>query len=64
MNQEEQSKLFNEFFRVKNDRTKNISGSGLGLSIVKKITDLYKGEIKVNSKPDKGSTFFIKIPVN
>ncbi|HEX2921250.1 MAG TPA: response regulator, partial [Bacteroidales bacterium] len=35
--------LFNEFTRIKNEKTKNISGSGLGLSIVKKVVELYKG---------------------
>jgi signal transduction histidine kinase len=63
MNEDEKSKLFTEFFRVKSEKTKKISGSGLGLSIVKRIIDLYNGQIRVDSKPDKGSTFFVKIPV-
>jgi len=58
----EQEKLFNEFVRIKNKDTKNISGSGLGLSILKKITDLYNGTIKVKSNPGKGSTFIVNLP--
>lgn len=61
MTEEDVSKLFNEFFRVKTPNTKNISGSGLGLSIVKKITDLYGGNVKVESEPDKGSTFTVEL---
>ncbi len=62
MSSEEVSRLFGEFVRIKNRRTRGIAGSGLGLSIVKKITDLYEGEIKVESKPDLGSEFRILLP--
>jgi two-component system, sensor histidine kinase and response regulator len=54
--------LFTEFVRIKNEKTKNISGSGLGLSIVKKVIELYKGTIKVESSPDVGSIFTVRIP--
>ncbi|MEI7596826.1 MAG: ATP-binding protein [Bacteroidota bacterium] len=64
MNEEEISRLFNDFVRIKNQQTKNISGSGLGLSIVKKITEIYKGSIAVVSEPNQGSTFTINIPKN
>ena len=64
MDKSEQTKLFNEFVRIKNEKTKNISGSGLGLSIVKKLVDIYNGDIHVNSEPDKGSSFTVTIPVN
>jgi signal transduction histidine kinase len=50
--------------RVKNERTKNISGSGLGLSIVRKVIELYHGEIKVESTPDVGTKFIVIIPKN
>ncbi|MBK7711602.1 MAG: response regulator [Bacteroidales bacterium] len=39
--------LFTEFVRIKNEKTRNISGSGLGLSIVKKVVELYHGTINV-----------------
>lgn len=54
--------LFNEFTRIKNEKTKNISGSGLGLSIVKKVVELYSGSIEVESVPDVGTTFRVKMP--
>jgi signal transduction histidine kinase len=64
MNKEETQKLFNEFYRIKNEKTKQITGSGLGLSIVKKVVDLYNGTIDVNSQPEKGSTFTVRLPLH
>ena len=54
--------IFDEFFRVKNRKTQHITGSGLGLSIVKKIVEAHKGSIEVRSKPGKGSTFTVLLP--
>jgi two-component system, sensor histidine kinase and response regulator len=54
--------LFTEFVRIKSEKTKNISGSGLGLSIVKKVIEMYKGSIKVDSIPDIGSVFTVRLP--
>lgn len=59
MTQEEAGKLFNDFVRIKNSKTKNILGSGLGLSILKKLAKLYKGDVSVQSEPDVGSTFSV-----
>jgi signal transduction histidine kinase len=62
MSQEEQQKLFKEFSRIRNNKTADILGSGLGLSILKRLVELYEGDIKVESKPDEGTTFIINIP--
>jgi two-component system, sensor histidine kinase and response regulator len=62
MTEDEVSKLFGEFVRIKNEKTKYISGSGLGLSILKKITELYNGNIFVESKEDVGSKFIVVFP--
>jgi two-component system, sensor histidine kinase and response regulator len=62
MNDEELSRLFQEFTRIKNQKTKNITGSGLGLSIVKRYVESYNGTVEVTSIPDKGSTFTILFP--
>lgn len=56
--------LFQDFFRVKSSQTRNITGSGLGLSIVRKIVEMYHGEIMVDSIPDQGSTFTIQLPLD
>jgi two-component system, sensor histidine kinase and response regulator len=63
MTEEEMSLLFQDFVRIKNNKTKYVTGSGLGLSIAKKMTELYGGNIDVSSVPDKGSTFVAKIPL-
>jgi two-component system, sensor histidine kinase and response regulator len=57
MTQEETQRLFSDFSRIKNEKTRNILGSGLGLSTIKKLAMLYHGDISVKSKPDVGSTF-------
>lgn len=62
MTKENISMLFKEFVRIKNEKTRNITGSGLGLSIMKKMVDLYNGKIEVKSTPDEGSTFTVSIP--
>lgn len=53
----EVSRLFGEFVRIKNAKTRNILGSGLGLSVVKRLVQLYDGEVTVDSLPDVGTTF-------
>ena len=62
--EDDKGKLFQDFVRIKNQKTRNITGSGLGLSILKKIVDMYHGEIEIQSIPDKGTTFTIKLPNN
>lgn len=57
----EQSRLFSRFFRAKNVGT--VEGSGLGLSIVRKCLDVLQGDITFESEIDKGTTFFVTIPV-
>ncbi len=59
MSAEEVTRLFGEFVRIKNERTRGIHGTGLGLSIVKKIAALYRGEARVESEPNVGSTFTV-----
>lgn len=61
MNETEMSKLFKEFVRFKNEKTRNIEGSGLGLSILKRLTSMYDGGVWAESKPDVGTTFHLKL---
>ena len=62
MTPEESGRIFNEFVRIKNEHTQHILGSGLGLAVVKKIVQLYKGLVNVESRPDVGSTFILRLP--
>lgn len=59
--QEKDMKLIFEPFYRAND-TRGIAGYGIGLSLVKKIIDLHKGVIQVESLPSKGTRFIIKLP--
>ncbi len=61
MSEQEQEKLFREFSRIKNEQTRNIMGSGLGLSILKRLTNLYEGSVEVESEKEKGSTFTVHL---
>jgi signal transduction histidine kinase len=61
MTPEESARIFNEFVRIKNELTQGILGSGLGLSLVKKIAQLYDGEVRVESRPNAGSTFTVTL---
>ncbi len=54
--------LFQKFYRVDNSATRTIGGTGLGLFICRKIVELYKGRIWVESELGKGSTFYINLP--
>ncbi len=56
-------KLFQEFYRVRSRETEHISGTGLGLSLVKAVITAHKGRIWVESEEHKGSTFFVEIPL-
>jgi len=59
LTREEAAQLFREFVRIKNEHTRNILGSGLGLSILKKIAALYGGDVAIESQADVGSTFTV-----
>jgi len=60
--EEDLDRIFDRFYRVKNEKTRYVIGTGLGLPIVKSIVEAHDGMIQVESKPDHGSTFVVYIP--
>jgi len=56
-------KIFNRFYQVDSSLSRSAEGTGLGLAIVKFIVDAHKGQITVESKPDEGSEFVVKMPI-
>lgn len=63
MDPEEHGKIFDQFYRIDNLVTQKAGGTGIGLSIVKKIVAMHNGEITVQSEPGQGSTFQISLPL-
>lgn len=59
---QEQNKVFEKFYRVKNEMTHDIEGTGLGLSIAKSIIEQHGGSIWVQSAWQQGSTFAFSLP--
>ncbi len=55
-------KIFEKFVQVDVNLNEQYKGTGLGLSIVKRLVDLFKGEITVKSKINEGTIFTVKIP--
>jgi two-component system sensor histidine kinase SenX3 len=60
--EDEQDRVFERFFRTDPARSRNTGGSGLGLSIVKHVVQNHGGDIRVWSQPGSGSTFTIRLP--
>jgi len=56
-------RLFEKFYRVKNDKTKNITGTGLGLWITKRIVELMSGQIEIESIEEVGTQVIISFPI-
>ena len=54
-------RILNPFERVRNQQVPNVSGTGLGLTIVRLLTDVMGGELMVDSKPGKGSEFKVSL---
>jgi len=60
---EDRERIFEEFYRVRSEQTHGITGTGLGLSLVKRLVEQHQGSIGVGSEPGKGSTFTVRLPL-
>jgi len=60
----ERQNLFSRFYRIKNDTTQKVKGTGLGLYLSKYFIDAHQGSIQVESEPGLGTTFRIFIPID
>ena len=61
INEEDLNNIFEKFYRVKNDATHSIKGSGLGLYLVKYFVELHGGDITAESALGSGTTFLVKL---
>lgn len=62
--EEEQTKIFERFYRVDKTRNRETGGTGLGLSITYSTVLMHNGSIKVTSQENEGSTFLVRIPLH
>ncbi len=56
--------IFDSFSQADQTTTRKFGGTGLGLTICKKLVEAMNGSIRVESQPDKGSTFIVEIPLD
>lgn len=60
---EEQKNIFNRFVQSSKNKKNEYSGSGIGLDLVRYLTQAHEGKIELNSEEDKGSEFIIRLPI-
>ncbi len=63
IDKELQARVFDRFYRAKQKGTEHVSGSGLGLSLVKAVVENHRGRVWLQSMPGSGTIFFVAVPV-
>ncbi len=58
-----QTRVFDRFYRANQKGTEHVSGSGLGLSLVKAVVENHRGRVWLESEPGLGTTFFVSVPI-
>ncbi|GAB4161055.1 MAG: hypothetical protein Fur0021_33780 [Candidatus Promineifilaceae bacterium] len=61
---QDQMRLFEKFYRIKERRTERVKGSGLGLAIVRSIAERHRGRVWCESELGMGSTFYLALPAS
>lgn len=61
---QDQARIFDRFYRVRNAENESIEGTGLGLAIVKRLIDAHHGQIGLESRIGHGSTFHVTLPTS
>jgi PAS domain S-box-containing protein len=59
---DQMDRIFERFYRCKDERTVDVAGTGLGLSLAREVARLHGGDVTADSVPDKGSTFILELP--
>jgi len=62
ISEEDRGRLFKPFSQLDGSLARRYGGTGLGLTLVKRMTELHKGSVSLDSEPDKGSRFTVSIP--
>jgi signal transduction histidine kinase len=63
MTPQDRSRVFDRFYRVNQDRSRQSGGTGLGLAIAHAITEAHRGSLHVESTVGRGSTFTVRLPL-
>ncbi|GAG31368.1 unnamed protein product, partial [marine sediment metagenome] len=64
ISEDDAERVFEKFYRAKNARQANITGSGMGLALAREIVRLHGGDIELQSEPQRGSTFTMTLPIS